>query len=245
MRKLTKEEFVEKSNTTHNNKYNYSLVNYINSVTKVKIICEEHGIYTQIPHAHMKGQSCPFCPKKHGGYERLSIEILKERCYKLHKDEYLILSTEYINNSTKIMIKHNKCLNEYTVKPIHFFNGSCCPNCYNKSKGENKIKLFLDENNISYKPQYGFNNCKHKQMLSFDFYLPELNTCIEYDGRQHFEPVEKFGGDKEFELTKIRDGIKNSYCENNNINLIRIPYTKLNKIEEILTNNIFNFHFSR
>ena len=62
--------------------------------------------------------------------------------------------------------------------------------------------------------------------------------CIEFDGIQHFKPVEKFGGIKNHELIKIRDGIKNSYCANNKINLIRIPYTKLKKIDEILIYNL-------
>jgi len=244
MKKLTTEEFIKKSIETNNTKYDYSLVMYITGKHKVKIICKEHGVFEQEAHAHMWGNGCPICPLPSPA-SKLSIEILNQRCYKLHKDEYSILSTYYINNQTKIKVRHNKCLTEYMVKPIHFSNGSCCPNCYNKSKGENKVKLFLDENNISYKTQHSFNECRYKQMLNFDFYLPELNICIEYDGRQHFEPVERFGGIEGFELIKIRDNIKNLYCNNNNIGLVRIPYTHFSKIDKILNkliilNNTFD-----
>ena len=240
MKKLTTEEFIIKCKAVHGEKYDYSLVKYINCKTKVEIICKEHGIFNQEAHAHINKQGCSKCPGgKGGGSDRkLTIDILKERCYNLHKDEYSILSTCYINNHTKIMIKHNKCNHEWLVKPIHFSNGSGCPNCYNKSKGENSIKLFLEKEKIKYNPQYSFDDCRYKNRLSFDFYLPQYNTCIEYDGKQHFQPIEKFGGDNGFELTKIRDNIKSSYCENNKINLIRIPYTKLKKIEEILNNTI-------
>jgi len=72
--------------------------------------------------------------------------------------------------------------------------------------------------------------------LSFDFYLSDYNMCIEFDGEQHFKPVAYFGGDKRHEIQMKRDKIKNEYCKNNNINLIRIPYTKIKNITQILDN---------
>ena len=70
--------------------------------------------------------------------------------------------------------------------------------------------------------------------LPFDFYLPDYNTCIEYDGIQHFEVVDYFGGLDGFITTKIRDTIKNEYCKSKNIKLIRIPYWGFDNIENIL-----------
>ena len=66
--------------------------------------------------------------------------------------------------------------------------------------------------------------CKNLDLLPFDFYLPEKNICIEYDGIQHFEPRDFFGGKVEFEKIKIRDKIKTKYCNSNNIILLRIQY---------------------
>ena len=80
----------------------------------------------------------------------------------------------------------------------------------------------------------------HVKRLRFDFYLPEYNTCIEYDGRQHFTPVEVFGGEEGYFKTKKRDGIKNKYCKDNNIGSLRIPYNQINNIEEILLKELIN-----
>lgn len=71
-------------------------------------------------------------------------------------------------------------------------------------------------------------------MLTFDFYLPEHNICIEYDGEQHFKPIKIFGGNLYFKQIKYHDKIKTQYCKTNNIELIRIPYTKFKNIKQIL-----------
>lgn len=94
-----------------------------------------------------------------------------------------------------------------------------------KSIGERLIKTILTNNNINFIQQKRFDDCKHVLTLPFDFYLPEYNICIEFDGIQHFQPVEFFGGEDEFEKLKINDVIKTEYCKLNNINLIRLPYT--------------------
>ena len=109
------------------------------------------------------------------------------------------------------------------------------------SKGELKVKKILEDNNIKFEQHYNFNNCKYISYLFFDFYLPELNICIEYDGIQHFEPVDAFGGEENLKLIIKRDEIKNEYCLKNNIHFIRIKYTdnindKLLEITTTLTN---------
>lgn len=97
--------------------------------------------------------------------------------------------------------------------------------CLYKSKGEMYIEEVLKENNINYIPQKRFDDCRNKKTLPFDFYLPDNNVCIEYDGSQHFSPVEYWGGEKRYNDLKINDEIKNQYCKDKGINLIRIPYT--------------------
>lgn len=109
--------------------------------------------------------------------------------------------------------------------------------CLCESKGELYIKELLDFFNIEYIPQKRFPDCKCKKTLPFDFYLPKINTCIEYDGRQHFESIKHWGGDKKYKDLQERDKIKTKYCEDNNINLIRIHYKKNKKeIYEIIAN---------
>lgn len=106
--------------------------------------------------------------------------------------------------------------------------------CVN-SKGEAKLQKIFNNLNIEYQSQYSFSNCVSENgvTLKFDFYLPKYNLLIEYDGKQHFEYTGYGWSTKEqLEKTQQRDNIKNQYCLNNNIRLIRIPYTDFNKLSE-------------
>lgn len=105
-----------------------------------------------------------------------------------------------------------------------------------KSNGERLVQESLIELNIKYKKEYTFDDCINpltEQKLRFDFYLPEYNTCIEYDGEQHFIYSNNGWNNKEnFDKTQYRDSIKNNYCKNNNIRLIRISYVNEDKINK-------------
>lgn len=102
------------------------------------------------------------------------------------------------------------------------------------SSGEKLIGQILQESHIVFKTQKTFESLvsKNNSKLRFDFYLPNYNCCIEYDGEQHFKPIEYFGGQKAFEKRQYHDAIKNKFCENNGIKLIRIPYTDFDKIDK-------------
>lgn len=125
-------------------------------------------------------------------------------------------------------------IHSYTLTSGH--TKSCgCLRSESVSLNEILIKSYLNKINVSHETQKSFENCKGigGKVLRFDFYLPKYNFLIEYDGAQHFKPVEYFGGIKHFEILKKHDEIKNEYCKNNKINLIRLPYTLSN--EEIIT----------
>lgn len=116
-----------------------------------------------------------------------------------------------------------------------------CPYCFDTkkfifSKGEKAVEKTLDELNITYIPQYTFDDCRDKNMLPFDYYLPFLNKCIEYDGEHHYFPVNFCGISDEEALirhlsTVKHDKIKDDYCRNNKIELLRIPYYNFKNIE--------------
>ena len=108
--------------------------------------------------------------------------------------------------------------------------------CSNYSNMENFIASVLSENHINYIPQARFSECRNIHTLPFDFYLYDYNTIIEYDGEQHFRPIEHFGGIEGFKQRVHNDALKNEYCLSKNIKLIRLPYT-LSK-EEIIENII-------
>lgn len=153
---------------------------------------------------------------------------------------YLTVLEEYFSPDNKRRMVRCLCdCGNINIVPISDLTSqhtvSC--GCIFKSKGETYIKELLEYFNIDYIPQKRFDDCKHKKSLPFDFYLPKYNLAIEYDGRQHFEPIEHWGGEKRFIELQKHDDIKNTYCKNNNINLIRIPYTKTKQeIYEIIFN---------
>lgn len=105
-----------------------------------------------------------------------------------------------------------------------------------KSKGESKLSDILDILHICYKTQYSFDDCRNKintRKLYFDFYLPQYNCCIEYDGEQHFFANGRtWNTEESLKKTKERDNIKNNYCLKQDIPLIRIAYTSFDNLNQ-------------
>jgi hypothetical protein len=116
--------------------------------------------------------------------------------------------------------------------------GRGCPRC-SSSKGEKIIYEYLKNKKISFIMHKGFPNCKYIKSLPFDFYIKDMNTCIEYQGIQHYVPT-GFGGTsnykklEKFDKNKERDSIKKEYCLLNGIRLIEIPYWEIQNINNIL-----------
>ena len=118
---------------------------------------------------------------------------------------------------------------------------SCgCLRSENVSTWELFIAKKLQSIGIKYEKEYAFDDCRNIYPLRFDFYIPSINTCIEYDGEQHYRPVEYFGGEEAFKQRVINDNIKTQYCKDNNIRLIRISSKSEDEIEETLLNIIQN-----
>ncbi|MDF2790474.1 MAG: hypothetical protein K0S80_3575 [Neobacillus sp.] len=117
---------------------------------------------------------------------------------------------------------------------------SCSPS----SAGEERIAKWLSLNNITYIRQFRINECRNNKPLPFDFAVFDSNNnlsyLIKFDGEQHFNPRDFFGGEGAFLKRKENDEIKNKFCEENNIKLIRISYLEVNKIEIILGNHFSN-----
>lgn len=106
---------------------------------------------------------------------------------------------------------------------------------FNSSLGETIVRNLLNKYKISFLEQQRFDDCKNISKLIFDFYLPTHNIAIEYDGVQHYMPIDAFGGEKAYKETLLRDNIKDKYCCDNNIKLIRIPYyTTIEDIEKTI-----------
>ena len=228
---LNRENFIRKSTLKHGDKYDYSLVKFVDGNTAV-LIGFQGTFYLQKPYHHLSGN----CPEKLKLAVRKTNKQFITEANQVHNFKYKYDKTEYLYTNKKVIIT---CLihGDFKQTPLSHIQGSGCPNC-NESKGEKIISKFLDFNKINYTRQKKFENCKNKHQLPFDFYIPSKRTCIEFDGEQHFQPVDYFGGIKAYEQLKINDKIKNDYCEENYINLIRIRYDQMDKIEEFLKRNL-------
>lgn len=181
---------------------------------------------------------CPKCREDEKSLN-MSLEYEYVKSY-IEKYNAKLLSKEYKNAKTKLNIQC-ECGRKFKADfdKIKSRGKVRCNVCSKKtSTKEFIISQKLEALNIKYIEQYKFDDCIYKDKLIFDFYIPSLNTCIEYDGEGHYKPF-RFSKDKEamkkkLEETQIRDAIKTQYCKDNNIKLIRIPYFEFDNIDEIL-----------
>jgi len=236
--KISKNKLLEQFKIVHNNKYDYSKVQYFRSDEKIEIVCPKHGSFWQLPWSHKKGAGCPICAniKNKGNLSNTLQYINKAKI--IHNNKYDYSKTNYKHSMKNIEIICPKHGSFWQLPNNHLSLKTGCPKCAqesSESKGERKVREFLESNNIKYSQEVKlFDNYR------FDFYLEDLNTVIEYDGKQHFEPVEYFGGLEGLKKTQERDKIKEDYCLKNDIRIIRIKYIDFNKIEKILSGTIYH-----
>jgi hypothetical protein len=230
---LTKENFIRKAKKIFGDKYDYDQVKIKNGRTAVMIGYQ--GIFfLQKPSDHLAGR----CPEKIALSVRKSLRQFINEANSVHDFRYSYDKSDYISNQTKVIITcpiHG----DFLQRPLSHIQGNGCSNC-NESKGEKEIARFLNKNNILYYRQHKFHDCRNVFELPFDFYIPSKRTIIEFDGKQHYEPIEHFGGLKAYESLKVNDKIKNDYCEDNYIDLIRIRYDQIDRISDILKESFKN-----
>lgn len=234
----TIETFILEANKIHSNKYDYSKVKYVNNKTKIIIICPTHGKFSQSPYIHLNTCGCRKCYLKTFNPYKDKTKTLHndfiEKSNSIHDNKYDYSEVEYETNIKDVTIicpTHGK----FHQPPNSHLKGKGCPIC-KESHGERDIRKILKENNINFISQHRFNNCRDVLPLPFDFYLPEHNICVEYNGEQHYEPVKIFGGLSGFKDRGIKDKIKLNYCTNNGIELIVVKYNDniISKLEYII-----------
>ncbi len=181
--------------------------------------------FSQISSKHLNGQGCVKC-----GYDKLSNkhrdtkdEFIK-KSISFHGKKYDYSLVKYIDKKSKVVIKCNNCNNSFIQSPINHLKGKSGCKCPSSS-GERIINNYLIENKIDFVREKKFKNCKYINCLPFDFYLPELNILIEFDGKQHHVFVEHFHKtEQKFKIQQEKDAIKTQYCIDNKIELIRIRF---------------------
>jgi len=171
-----------------------------------------------------RNSRCPRC----AGNARMDTEGFKEYMNSILGDNYSVMSN-YSNMHIKVTMKHTVCGTIWDVEPSSLVQGTRCPFC-SLSKGEQLIYDILKHHEVSFSQQKCFEGCVYNRPLRFDFYIESSNLLIEYDGMQHYQPIDFAGRGADFaeELFisgKIRDEIKTKWAKDNNIKLLRVPYT--------------------
>ena len=192
------------------------------------------------------GNNCPYCSGKYPSKDYNLLICNPELCKEWDYNKNAKTPEEYCPNSGKYA--HWECKEcgwewEAVIESRNVGNG--CPKCA-ESKGEKQLDIILTQYNIYHDSQYTFNDLIGigKGLLRFDssvFWDEEKNQLkmlIEYDGIQHFEWQKGMMTKKEFERLQYHDRLKNEYCKNNNIKLLRIPYWDFDNIEQILKNEL-------
>ncbi len=210
-KRLTTQSFIVKANIIHNNKYNYSKSNYVNTKTKVCIICPEHGEFWMTPNNHLSGQGCPQCKaEKNSDFHKLTSEEFIKKAVDVHGDKYDYSQIEYIGYQKPLKIicpVHG----EFYQTPDAHIHGSGCPKCgATLSKNEKEIVEFLKSYNVEV--------IEHDRELldgmELDILLPEYNIAIEYNGI-YWHSERKYKNSK-YHLNKL------NICNKNGIGLLHI-----------------------
>ena len=223
---LNNEIFLIKAKRKWGDKYDYSLVDFKTCHIPIKIIYD--GVkYEQFAHNHLI-----YAPEKRN--IKTTNEFI-DQSIKYHGDKYDYSLVDYVNGSTYVSIIC-KVHGLFNQRPsIHVRAG--CPIC-SESKGEREVRKCLDKIGLYYEREYRFKDCRNIRQLPFDFYLPKYRTAIEFDGEQHYRPIDYFGGLPTYLRLKEHDSIKNNYCEDNYIDLIRIRFDQIDNIFDILEESL-------
>jgi very-short-patch-repair endonuclease len=199
---------------------------------KIKMKCEKHGWFEQKPYQHYGGAGCMKCSNEEvHESQKIGFEEFVKRSIDIHGVKYVYDKNGYTDIFTPLVIRCAKH-GEFTQTPRDHYRGSGCTKCLS-SRGEREIRLILERCNVKFEEQKTFTDLKHKNKLRCDFFLPLLNTVIEYNGIQHYEPVSVFGGENGLIVNQFRDKLKAEFLSSQGIRLIVIRFDNEN-IEDTL-----------
>lgn len=236
---MKKIEFLEKARNVHGYKYKYpNLSEKVILSDKIEIIFD-NKIYIQTVSKHLIGR----CPEK--TIQKLSTNDFIIESKKIWGDKYDYSLVNYTGSLNFVKIIYDGIV--YNQRAKSHLEGKAPEFRDNEESkiwkeiankdilGENEIQQFFTKWSLEFIKKWKSSG------LEFDFYLPKLRICVEFDGRQHFEPILNLGGVKTFNKIKKLDFRKENYCEDNYINLIRIRYDQIDDVYRILWDNLKRF----
>lgn len=235
-KRYTLEEFVEKANEIHGGKYDYSFADYVNNKTKIRIICPEHGEFSQTPTLHLQGCGCKYCKKG----SVFNTEDFLKRAREIHGNKYDYSETKYTGANNPVIIicpEHGP----FFQKPVNHLNKEeGCPECGKKfRKGETELFHFL----CNKYPDIKIIHSYWKNHREYDIFFEDFNIAIEFQGAQHFKPVD-FGGygkekaEKLFVENQERDKKKRELSKKENITLLY--FSDLSEYDTFLGEKIYH-----
>ena len=235
------ESFKILAKDVHKDKFDYSRVVYVDNKTKINILCNTcKNRFDQKPTIHLSGKGCPNCWKNRNReekiYNRTSVEEVSKICNVIFNDTLDFTKSECVTSNDKMKVFCKKCNTEFEQYKGHLVRGVGCQKCSKEdreSKPEKLITKLLLDKGVVFNKEHSFEDCTFKNKLRFDFYIPSISMCIEYQGQQHYKPIEIFGGEKAYNLQLKKDIVKREYCKNNNIKMLEIMYS--DNIEDRLT----------
>lgn len=211
-----KDEFIEKAKAVHGDKYDYSKVKYINTHTKVCIICPKHGEFLVDPASHLAGRQCRECAKIERAKNRtMSNEEFISKAKIVHGERYDYSFVKYCGTYKNVEIV---CPTHGLFRQVasYHLSGNGCPKC-KRSKLEEEIEQLLAKHNITFVSQY---KQQWLGLQSLDFYLPDYKVAIECQGEQHFKAIKLYGGEDGYERRVMLDENKRVRCEEQGIKII-------------------------
>lgn len=224
IQKLTTEEFKRRIYEKYGNRFEV-VSEYVNNITKIQLKCNICGNIIEKSPSKMMGKAhdgCYICSGKNKHKTTISFKKELEQKY---PNTFEVLG-EYKNARTPLLVRRLNCGHEHLISPDNLLRGKGCPYCtIRQSSYMNKTEEYFDKNHISYIKEKRFKDCKDKRSLPFDYYLSDYNCCVEVDGEFHYEQFYNgTGWANNYNSVQSRDEIKNKYCDDNNIKLIRLPY---------------------
>ena len=238
----TTERFIAESEAYHGEGiFDYSQCHYVNNDTPVTLIRITDGaVVNVLPYEHLRNDADYGITQRY--YEGTTD---KEKIYFLVRQLEENIETPIYVPMQKIEYSHKrfKCVcpmhGEFVTSLAKIRNGNCCPECdgSGESVGERNVRLYLQRKNIKFKQEFRIEDKKYFDAYArVDFYLPDLNTMIEFQGEQHYGIANKAitHGSRKWQSQKKRDNHLRRYATDHNVRLIEVPYTYRSNVDTFL-----------